>query len=118
MDPFDPTSKSPQPPRLYPSIRSSGGFSFAYHVTFTGGSGPRADRSITTFSDVGYPSASTSEGQAWSRTTTFGFIDFCQSCSKRSARNMMLAVWQAKSPTMPLPNARQERQVAGTYAGL
>src|SRR5260221_9955051 len=117
MEPFDPTNKSPQPPRLYPSIRSSGGFSFAYHANFTGGKAPRAGKSITTFSDVGYPSESTSEGQAWSRTTTLlepRFIDFCQSSSKCSARNMMLAVWQAKSPTMPLPNARQERQLAGT----
>src|SRR6185436_16365043 len=117
MDPFDPTSKSPQPPRLYPSISSVGGFSFAYHVNFTGGNAPRAGRSITTFKDVGYPSASLSEGQASSRTITLlkpGFIDFCQSCSKCSARNMMLAVWQAKSPTMPLPKARQERQLAGT----
>src|SRR5687768_9113102 len=94
-DPFDPTNKSPQPARGKPSNKSSGGFSFAYHVAFTGGNSPRAGKSITIFEDAGYPSTSRSEGHASIRITTFslpGFADFSQSCSRRSARNIMFAV--------------------------
>src|SRR5687767_10264530 len=94
-DPFDPTNKSPQPARGNPSNNSSGGFSFAYHVAFTGGNSPRAGRSITTFNDDGYPSTSRSDGHACILITTFSFpafADLSQSCSNRSARNIMFAV--------------------------